>query len=94
MAVVSLSTFKEYLPELSGSTGADTELTNLLARVESAVARYLGYPAFDSSLKPVLDSNTYYVYVDGPTNYDSYTLQLPITPVVSTTSIHSDANRQ
>ena len=99
MAVVSLSTFKEYLPELSGSTGADTELTNFLARVESAVARYIGFPGWtgdsgDANQNPVLDSTTYTLYVDGPTNYDRYTLQLPIAPIVSITSIHSDINRQ
>jgi len=99
MAVVSLSTFKEYLPELSGSTGADTDLTNLLARVESAVARYIGFPGWSgdsgsSNQTPVLDSTTYTLYVDGPTHYDRYTLQLPIAPIVSITSIHSDANRQ
>ena len=94
MAIVGLSTLKEYLPELSGSTGADTELTNLLVRVESVVARYLGYPSFDGSLKPVLDQQTYTVYVDSPTRYDLYTLQLSIAPIVSITSIHADSGRQ
>jgi len=93
MSVVSLSTVKEYLPELSG-TGADTALTNLIDRVESAVARYLGYPAFDGSLNPQLDQATYTVYVDGPTTYDFFTLQLPVAPIVSITSIHTDSNRQ
>ena len=92
MAIVGLSTVKEYLPELSG-TGADAALTSLITRVESAVARYLGFPAYDSSLKTELDQNTYTLYVDGPTSYDFFTLQLPIAPIVSITSIHTDANR-
>lgn len=93
MSVVSLSTVKEYLPELSG-TGADTALTNLIDRVESAVARYLGYPPFDGSLNPQLDQATYTLYVDGPTSYDYFTLQLPIAPIHAISSIHTDLNRQ
>ena len=93
MSIVGLSTLKEYLPELSGN-GADTALTNLLDRVESAVARYLGYPSFDGSLNPQLDQATYTLYVDSPTDYDFFTLQLPIALIVSITSIHSDTNRQ
>tara|TARA_Y100000593_G_C4316156_1_gene340965 strand:+ start:213 stop:830 length:618 start_codon:yes stop_codon:yes gene_type:complete len=94
MAIVGLSTIKEYLPEISGSTSADAELTALRDRVETAVARYLGYPVPDGSLNPVLDQATYSIYIDSPTSYDFYTLQLTISPIVSITSIHSDTNRQ
>ena len=55
MSIVSVSTIKEYLPELAGSTGADTDLTALRDRVETAVARYLGFPAPDGSLNPVIN---------------------------------------
>lgn len=94
MSVVDLSTIKEYIPELSGSTGSDTELTALRDRVESAVARYLGFPAPDSSTNPVLDVATYTFFVDSPTLYDGYTLQLPIAPIVSVTSVHASISRQ
>ena len=94
MSLVSVSTIKEYLPELAGSTGADTDLTALRDRVETAVARYLGFPAPDDSLNPVLDVSTYTVFVDSPTMYDPYTLQLPIAPIVSITSVHADINRR
>ena len=75
MSIVSVSNIKEYLPELSGSSGADTDLTALRDRVETAVARYLGFPAPDSSLNPVLDVATYTLYIDSPAMYDAYTLQ-------------------
>jgi len=94
MSLVDLSTIKEYLPELAGSTGSDTQLTNLRDRVESAVARYLGFPVPDSSLNPVLDVATYTFFVDSPTKYDAFTLQVPISPIVSITSIHTSYNRQ
>ena len=94
MSVVDLSTIKEYLPELAGSTGSDTELTSLRDRVESAVARYLGFPVPDSSLNPVLDVATYTLFVDSPTTYDAYTLQVPIAPIVTITSIHTSINRK
>ena len=94
MAIVSLGTVKEYLPELAGSTGADTQLTNLIDRVESVVARYLGFGAPDGAVNPILDESTYTMYVDGPEHYDSYTLQLPLAPISSITSIHADIDRQ
>ena len=94
MSIVSVSNIKEYLPELSGSSGADTDLTALRDRVETAVARYLGFPAPDSSLNPVLDVATYTLYIDSPTMYDAYTLQLSIAPIVTIVSIHSDSNRK
>ena len=94
MSIVSVSTIKEYLPELAGSTGADTDLTALRDRVETAVARYLGFPAPDGSLNPVLDVSTYTVFVDSPAMYDSFTLQLPIAPIATITSVHADINRK
>jgi hypothetical protein len=91
MALVAASTLREYLPEITG-TDADTELNNLIARVESAIARYLGFPLADSATSPSLDQAAYTAYLDGPFYTDSSILQLPIKPLVSVTSLHSDSN--
>ena len=93
MSLVDLSTIKEYIPEIAGRTGQDSQLTNLRDRVETAVARYLGFPSPDDSTNPVLDQATYTFFVDSPTLYDSFTLQVPIAPIVSVTSVHSSINR-
>ena len=93
MALVSVATVKEYLPEVTGS-GADSDLTNLIVRAESEIARYLGFPLFDGGSLPQLDSSTYTVYLDGPMYTDSSVLQLPFKPVTAITSVHSDPNRE
>ena len=91
--MVSATTLKTYLPEITGSA-ADTDLTNLLERVECAIARYFGWVKPDSSADPQLLAATYTFYLNGPTFGNSTVLQLPIRPVNSITSIHSDPNRQ
>ncbi len=93
MAMVSATTLKTYLPEITGSA-ADTDLTNLLERVECAIARYFGWVKPDASADPQLLAATYTFYLNGPTFGNSAVLQLPIRPVNSITSIHSDPNRQ
>jgi hypothetical protein len=94
MSLVSLSTFKEYLPEVAGSD-SDTELQNILDRVESAIAGYIGFPRFLSSgnVQPVLEDQTYTLYIDHSLPDLPYVLPLPIRPVVSVTSWHSDIDR-
>tara|TARA_R100000655_G_scaffold55751_1_gene93841 strand:+ start:1229 stop:1837 length:609 start_codon:yes stop_codon:yes gene_type:complete len=93
MAMVSATTLKTYLPEITGSA-ADTDLTNLLERVECAIARYFGWVKPDASADPQLLAATYTFYLNGPTFGNFAVLQLPIRPVNSITSIHSDPNRQ
>ena len=44
MSLVSVATLKEYLTEIGQSTGSDTELQNMLDRVEAVVAEFLGFP--------------------------------------------------
>lgn len=92
MALVTTDILKEYLPEISGSN-ADTELSNLLDRVEAAIARWLGFPAPDSSNTPTLAVSTYTIYIDSYWYNDISVLQLPIRPVVSITSVHADPDR-
>ena len=95
MPLVSAATLREYLPEIGDNTSADTELNSLIARVEAAVARYLGFPPpASSSSFTTLDQSTYTLYLDGPTYLDRNVLQLPIKPVVSITSIFSDIERR
>ena len=91
MALVSVAYLKEYLPELTGSS-LDTELTRMILRTEAAIARYLGFPLYDSGTSPTLDQNTYTLYLDGPKYTQSTVIQLPIKPLVSVTSVHSDVN--
>ena len=93
MSIVSASTLKEYLPEIQGST-VDADLTSLISRVESFIARYLGFPLADGNTSYTLDQSTYTIYADRPMFSFSYVLQLPIKPVIALTSIHSDVDRE
>ena len=93
MSLVSVATLKNYLPEITG-TAADTELGNLLERTESDIARWLGFPVYNSGTTPVLTQQTYTLFLDGPMYNNEIVLQLPIKPLVSITSIHSDADRE
>ena len=94
MSLVSLATFKEYLPEIQGS-GSDTELQNILDRTESAIAEYIGFPKFYDSgyITPQLSARSYTVYIDSPFSDIPYMLPLPIRPVNSISSWHSDVER-
>ena len=94
MSLVTVSTLREYLPEIASNTEIDTELGNLLDRVEKGIAHYLGFPLLDSALSPTLESSTYILYVDSPMETDSLTLQLPVTPVTAIASIYSDSGRE
>lgn len=91
--MVTAATLKTYLPEVTGS-GADTDLDNLLERVECAIARYFGWVKPDASTDPQLLAATYTFYLNGPLFGNRAVLQLPIRPTNSITSIHSDVNRQ
>jgi hypothetical protein len=94
MALVSASTLREYLPEIASNTAIDGELNSLISRVEKVIANFLGFPFNEALLSPTLESTTYTFYVDAPIYDDFYTLQLPISPVTSITSIHADGNRE
>tara|TARA_Y100000114_G_scaffold127375_1_gene123993 strand:+ start:9233 stop:9844 length:612 start_codon:yes stop_codon:yes gene_type:complete len=94
MPLVSVTTFKQYLPEVAGNDG-DLELSNLLSRVESAIASYIGFPRFLTSgnVEPVLEDKTYTLYIDHTMPDLPFVLPLPIRPIVSITSWHSDVER-
>lgn len=92
MSLLSVAQLKEYLPELTGS-GSDSELQNIIDRVESNLASWLGFPVYDSGALPSLESQTYTLYIDHPDYLDPDILQLPIKPVTAITSIFADADR-
>lgn len=92
MSLVTTDLLKEYLPELTG-TGANTELQNLLDRAESAIARWLGFPIPDGSNTATIAVSTYTLYVDEYWRDDRTVLPLPIKPVVTISSVHSDPDR-
>lgn len=95
MALVSASVLREYLPEIGNSTGADTELNSLIARVEAFIARYLGFPPPSASNDTTqLDQATYTLYIDAPSANDETVLYLTVKPIISLTSVHSDLNRK
>jgi len=94
MSLVSVATLKEYLTEIGQNTGSDTELQNLLDRVEAVVAEYLGFPKPSSSTSTAqLEDTTYTLYFDGPNSSDQTVLQLNVKPINSLTSVHSDLMR-
>lgn len=95
MALVSVANLKEYLPEISG-TAADTELSNIIDRTEGLIARFLGFPisTVGAKYEASLESQAYTLYLDGPSFIDPYVLNLPIRPVTTITSIHSDPNQE
>ncbi len=51
MAMVTVTTLKQYLPEITGTT-ANTDLEALLDRVEAATARYMGWRKPDNLASP------------------------------------------
>ena len=71
-----------------------SNLSDLLERVECATARYFGWVKPDGANDPQLLAATYTFYLNGPTFGNPSVLQIPIRPVNSITSIHSDPNRQ
>ena len=90
-SLVSAPTSRDYLPELTGAT-ADATLDNVIARVESAFAVFLGLPKADSGAFR-LDQGTYTLYLDGPMWGNPEVIMLPVRPLVSVASLHSDVDR-
>jgi len=71
-------------------------LQNLLERVESAVASYIGFPkpiAGETTAGPSLADQSYTLYIDEPDFDFPFILSLPIRPLISVSSWHSDIDR-
>lgn len=95
MSLVSVETLKEYLSEYANTTAADTELQNLLDRVEAVVADFLGFPKPASSVTTAtLSATNYVLYFDRPSASDPLMLQLNVKPINSLTSVYVDVNRE
>ena len=76
---------------LRGLTGTaeDSVLNTLIQRVDGLMASYCGYPAQGGTAgAATLEDVTYTHYLDGPVR--SRELRLPVSPVVSVTSIYDD----
>lgn len=93
MPMVTVTTLKQYLPEVTGDA-ANTDLEALLDRVEAATARYMGWRKSNNLASPRMLSATHTFYLDGSTYENPQVLQLPMRPIQSITSIHSDVDRQ
>ena len=93
MAMVTVSTLKQYLPEITGNN-ANTDLEALLDRVEAATCRYMGWRKPKNLASPRMLAATYHFFLDGPTYGNPQVLQLPMRPIQSITSIHIDIDRQ
>ena len=93
MSLVSVATLKNYLPEYTG-TAQDTELGNLLNRIEADIARFLGFPIYDGGSSPALSAQTYTLHIDNPMYSNKMVLQLPIKPLISVASVHADEERE
>lgn len=81
------------LPELGASTAEDSNIDTLIARADSVLAEYCGFPAASASVDPTLESTTYTHYLNGPSVMDGRLIRLPVRPVTSVTSIHDDQDR-
>lgn len=88
MALITASEAKLLVPALSG-TGSDTDLDTLIARADSVMAAWCGYPSRSTGLDPTLEDQTYTLRLSGPGGRDLY---LPVGPIISVTSIEDDPN--
>jgi hypothetical protein len=78
-----------YMPKLTGDA-KDAVLTDIIARVESALAAWCGWPPSTSSGSPTFETATYTIYLDGPREGYPMEIQLPVCPVQSITTVHDD----
>jgi len=86
------SVAREAIPQLS-ATGEDTEITALIARADSAIAAFCGFPPASAGAGPTLESATYTEYLDGPSCIDPQILRLRVRPLGTVTSVHDDRDR-
>ena len=92
MALLTSTEAKALKPDLSGSS-QDTLIDTLIGRADEALAAHCGFPRSDTSSEPSLTTQTYTLYLDGPTWSDSRVLSVPVFPIVAVTSIFDDVDR-
>ena len=81
------------IPALGTGTGEDAELDVLIARADSVLAGWCGFPAASAGAHPTLEAATYTEYMDGPASIDPRSLRLAVRPVATITSVHDDTDR-
>lgn len=83
MALITASAARAYIPSLSD--GDSTQLDDLIAKADVALAHLCGYPMYGLGTRS-MEAQTYTLYLDGPGGRELY---LP-PPIQSVTSIHDD----
>lgn len=95
MALCTAAQIRGY--DASVTSSEDALLTSIAAAVSSVFATVCGYPPASAGADPTMEDTTYTVYTDRGAarvlRLDDADLLLPVSPVVSITSIHDDANR-
>jgi len=91
VALITAAEVREFLPGLSGD---DTVIAALVTAVDGAMARYCGFPAYDSTgTLYTLEDQAYTLYLPAADGWevseDGQTLYLP-RPLASITTIHED----
>lgn len=79
----------------AGTSADDTLIDDIIARVDALFARYCRYPRADSGAY-TMEATAYTLYVDARYYQDPErpaVLYLPLSPVVSVTSVHVDPER-
>jgi hypothetical protein len=95
MALITAAEAREFIPGLDG-TGEDTLINAYISAADNAIARYLGFPAYDSTGSIyTCEDQTYTLYLPGrdgqEVSDDGRVLHTP-RPLVSVTTIHSDSD--
>lgn len=86
MALMTAESLRGAIAELTGTT-EDTKLEALIARCDSAFARYCGIPAASATAAPTLESASYTVYLTGN---GGRSLWLPLRAVSAVSSVYDD----
>lgn len=89
MAIATAAQARTYIRGLTG-TAEDATLDTLIARADSLIASYLGFPAATAGGDPTIEDVTYTLYLDGPGGAE---LRLPYFPIQSVTSVHDSSDR-
>ena len=90
MALVTAAEARLAIPALT-STGEDSNLDRLIDRAGAVLAAWCGYPPASAGGVATFEDATYTMVLDGPGGLE---LALPVGPLVSVTSVHSDPLRE
>lgn len=90
MALVTAAEARLAIPALT-STGEDSNLDRLIDRAGAFLAAWCGYPPAAAGGVATFEDVTYTMILDGPGGAE---LVLPVGPLVSVTSVHSDPLRE